>query len=168
MADTNFDSLRTSGAITSSGAMSAASVSGTTVAAPADGVRAGGDPVVARLPATYRCNPNGDLADEVFFVADRAYTVVSMRQIHATAATATGVTLQVTKDTGTQAPGAGTDLLATPFDLTAAASTVQTASLTTAAGALDLAAGNRLSVDFSATGAPLAGVAVTVMLKPKV
>lgn len=133
----------------------------------ADGFRQAGAVMPSRLPVTFRQDANGVLADGCFFIADRAYTVVGIKESHAVAATATGVTMQITKDTGTQGPGAGVDLLATGFDMGVAANTVQSGSLTTAAGALDLATGDRLSADFSATGAPLAGVTSTVMLVPK-
>lgn len=151
MTDTNLDSLRLSAS---------------------DGLRVGGEVAATRLPVTFRQDANGVLADGCFFVADRAYTVVAIKESHAVAATATATPyLQITKDTGTQAPGTGTDLLTNNsnngFDLTGTANTVQSATLTTAAGALDLAAGDRLSADFSATGAPLAGVTATVILTPK-
>ena len=121
---------------------------------------------------SWKQDANAVLADASFFVADRAYTVVSISQVHATAATATATQyVQVTKDTGTQAPGTGTDLLTNNsnngFTLNGTANTVQAGTLTTAGAALDLAAGDRLSADFTATTAPVAGVTITAMLKPK-
>lgn len=166
MGRTDLDSLKLTGGVDAAGAMSAASVSGTTISAPADGLRSGGEVAASRIPVSYSQLANGVLADATFFQADRAYTVVSIRGSATTAATA-ATTLQVTKDTGTQAPGAGVDLLATPFDLTTAANTSLNGALATGAGVLDLATGDRLSLDFSGTAAPLAGVSVTVMLKPK-
>lgn len=153
MPDTNFDSIA--------------------VSTTSDGIKAGGSPMVAQIPVTFHQDANGVLADASFFVADRPYTVVSISEVHATAATATGSPqyVQVVKDTGTQAPGAGTDLLtnntSSGFALNGTANTVQAGTLTTAAGALDLAVGDRLSADFTATSAPVAGVTITAMLKPK-
>lgn len=57
-------------------------------------------------------------------------------------------TLDVEKLTGTTAPGSGTSLLATTFDLNGTANTVLTrtgSSLVTTPGVLTLATGNRLS-----------------------
>src|SRR5688572_15581522 len=113
MAETNLDSVRL---------------------ASADGMRIGTETVPTRLPVTFSQAANGVLGDASFFHADRAYTVVGIRGSASTAATA-ATTLQVTKETGTTAPGGGVDLLATAFDLTTAANTTMTGSLTTAAGA---------------------------------
>lgn len=106
--------------------------------------------------------------DRVFFVAPVACTVVAVKQVHSVAAGGASK-LQVTKDTSTDAPGAGTDLLTNNtnagFDLNATANTVQSGTLTATAGALDLAAGDRLSIDFAQTIQSTAGLAVTVLLK---
>ncbi len=102
--------------------------------------------------------------DRSFFVATRACTVVAISEVHGVAAGGVS-TLQVTKDTGTDAPGAGTDLLATPFNLNATAQTVQAGSLTATAAALVLAAGDRLAIDFANTIQSTAGLVVTVQLK---
>lgn len=136
-----------------------------------DNVRSGGRNVSTQVTATYSMLANGSLADQAFFVADRAYTVVAITEVHSVAGDNGGaVNLQVTKDTGTQAPGAGTDLLTNNsnagFNLKGTANTPQTGTLTTTAGALTLAAGDRLSVDFAGTLTTLAGVVVTVALTP--
>lgn len=102
--------------------------------------------------------------DRVFFVAPVACQVVAISQVHSVAAGGTS-TLQVTKDTSTDAPGAGADLLATPFNLNATANTVQSGSLTSTAADLVLAAGNRLAIDFANTIQSTAGLCVTVWLK---
>lgn len=118
----------------------------------------------------YRQNANGSLADEAFFIATRACEVVAVSEVHATAGTDVGaVNLQVTKDTGTNAPGAGTDLLTNNtnagFNLKGTANTVQAGTLTATAATKKLAAGDRLSVDFAGTLTTLAGVVVTVTVK---
>lgn len=108
--------------------------------------------------------------DQSFFIADRAYQVVRIDQIHAVAeTTAATLNIQVTKDTGTNAPGAGTDLLTNNanagFNGKATANTVQNGTLTAVTADLQLAAGNRLGVDFSAAATELVGVTITVILK---
>lgn len=120
---------------------------------------------------TANCILNGNCIDHAFFTADRAYQVVGITEIHATAGNdGSAVNLQVTKDTGTNAPGAGTDLLTNNtnagFNLKATANTLQTGTLTATTASLQLAAGDRLSLDFAGTVTTLAGVQVTVALKP--
>lgn len=104
--------------------------------------------------------------DQVFFVAPHACRVVAISEVHSVAAGGASA-LQVVKDTSTNAPGAGTDLIAsTGFDLNGTANTVQNATLTSTAADLLLAAGDRLSVDFANTIQSSAGVCVTVALAP--
>ena len=114
---------------------------------------------------------NGAVADGAFYVANRAMEVVAIRQIHSVAGTdGSAVSLQVTKDTTTNAPGAGTDLLTNNtnagFNLKSTANTVQTGTLTATAATKKLAAGDRLSLDFAGTLTDVAGVVVTVTLRP--
>lgn len=123
------------------------------------------------ITATYNMLANGSLADAAFFIADRAYTVVAISEVHSVAGNDAGaVNLQVTKDTSTNAPGAGTDLLTNNsnagFDMKGTANTVQNGTLTATAASLKLAAGDRLAVDFAGTLTTLAGVVVTVYLEP--
>jgi hypothetical protein len=137
-----------------------------------DALTAGGENVPTRVLAHFVMNANAGLADQCFFIANRAYTVKAIREVHATAGSdASAVNVQVTKDTGTQAPGAGTDLLTNNtnagFDLKGTANTVQVGALVATAGALDLAAGDRLSVDFAGVLTALAGLVVSVELMPK-
>lgn len=122
-------------------------------------------PAINPFFATFTTGTTAAATDFCFFVATRACKVVAIRQVHAVAAGGTS-TLQVTKDTGTTAPGAGTDLLTTAFDLNATANTVQTGSLSATAADTLLAAGDRLSVDFANLIQSSAGVVVTVELVP--
>lgn len=122
------------------------------------------------ITVSYSMLANASLADQAFFVADRAYDVVAVRQIHSVAGTdGSAVNLQVTKDTSTAAPGAGTDLLTNNtnagFNLKGTANTVQAGTLTATAASKRMAAGDRLSVDFAGTLTTLAGVVVTVVLR---
>mgnify|MGYP001577782659 FL=1 len=114
--------------------------------------------------ATYLTGTNVDV-DRSFFIATRAFRVVATSAVFGTTNGA-ALTLQVTKDTGTNAPGAGTDLLTAAFDLNLTANTVQVGSLVTTAGFTTLAAGDRLSVDFSTTRTNLVGLTVTACLAP--
>lgn len=106
--------------------------------------------------------------DRAIFVAPVACQVVAVSQVHGVAAGGASK-LQLTKDTGTTAPGGGTDLLTnntnTGFDLNATANTVQAGTLTATAADLQLAVGDRLSLDFANTIQSTAGLAVTVWLK---
>lgn len=111
------------------------------------------------------------LADRTIFIADRAYRIKAIREVHATAeASAGSLDLQVTKDTGTNAPGAGTALLTNNsnagFDIKGTANTVQTGTLTATVADLLLAAGDRIGLNYEAAGTEGAGVAVSVMLVP--
>lgn len=130
-----------------------------------------GDAMVpSRICVSYVMNANGSLADQSFFIANRAYQVMEIREVHAVAGNDSGaVNLQVTKDTSTDAPGAGTDLLTdnsgAGFNLKGTANTVQSGTLTSTVASKKLAAGDRLSVDFAGTLTTLAGVVVTVSLK---
>lgn len=107
--------------------------------------------------------------DQVFFIATRAVRVVSISQIHSVAAGGASA-LQVTKDTSTNAPGAGTDLLTNNtnagFDLNATANTVQVGALVATAGVTTLAAGDRLAIDFANAIQSSAGVVVTACMAP--
>lgn len=127
-----------------------------------------GDLVPAVIEVSVR---PASLVDQAFFIANRAYQVTAVKEIHSTAGNDAGaVNLQVTKDTSTDAPGAGTDLLTNNtnagFDLKGTANTVQSGTLTGTTASLQLAAGDRLSLDFAGTLTTLAGVLVTVSLKP--
>jgi len=74
------------------------------------------------------------------------------------------VTLQVEKLTGTTAPGSGTSLLTTAFNLKSTINTVVTGVLTPTVGAIQLAAGDRLALKLSGTPTSVANVTVTVVI----
>lgn len=123
------------------------------------------------IEALFTMLANGSLADQCFFIANRPFQIVAIRQVHSVAgADGSAVNLQVTKDTGTNAPGAGSDLLSNNsdagFNLKGTANTVQVGTFKTTAGLLKMSPGDRLSVDFAGTLTSLAGVVVTVELRP--
>lgn len=116
--------------------------------------------------ATYAPSGTPAATDAVFFLATRPYNVVSINAVFSV--TAGGASkLQVTKDTGTAAPGAGTDILTnntnTGFDLAATANTPQVGTF----AATSLAAGDRLAVDYANAIQNTAGMVVTACLAPQ-
>ena len=132
------------------------------VALPATGIATGNLFTVSFIGQTTEA-----ATDRVIFTATQACKVIAVSEVHATAAGGASA-LQLTKDTGTTAPGAGTDLLTnnsnTGFDLNATANTVQTGTLTATAASLTLAAGDRLALDWANTIQSSAGINVTVTL----
>lgn len=136
---------------------------GTFTTLTADTIAGGG--AASIICGTYAPNITPAATDKVFFIATRSMIVASISQVHTIAAGGVS-TLQVTKDTGTDVPGAGTDLLATPFNLNATANTTQAGALAASAATLTLAAGNRLAVDYANTIQSTAGVVVTACMTP--
>ena len=108
------------------------------------------------LQAVYYVNSNADLSNQTFYIANRDGMKVQRIDFCWATNFATNVTLQVTKDTGTTAPGQGTSLFsggtAIKIDGSASsANTVVTPALTATAATLQLAAGDRIGVAYSAT-----------------
>lgn len=138
-------------------------------------------PCEKRKEVTFTLSKNANQAvDQYFFIADRRYDIICVSEVHAVAAGGASK-IQVTRDTGTDAPGAGTDLIglnsAAGFDLAATAETVQVCQIgawpagAAAVGFVDprfnvLRAGDRLAVDYSAAAQSTAGVTITVSLRP--
>lgn len=118
--------------------------------------------------ATYVGQTTEAATDRAIFVAPVACQVVAVSESHGVAAGGASA-LQLTKDTGTTAPGGGTDLLTnntnTGFDLNGTANTVQVGTLTGTVASLQLAVGDRLSLDFANAIQSTAGLVVTVWLK---
>lgn len=107
----------------------------------------------------------------VIFTAPYTCSVIGATEVHQTAeSTASTMTVQIEKLTGTTASGSGTTLLLTPFDLKATANTVQTAVLNTTTaknGAFNLQAGDRLGLVLTTTGSSpgnLIGVNIIIQL----
>lgn len=124
--------------------------------------------VPQHIEVTYHQNVNANLVDTSFFVANRAYTITAVRVNHGVAGSDAGaVTLDVKKATGTQAPSAGTTVLSATHNLKAVANTVVNLGLSATAANLDLAAGDRLAIDYTGVLTGVDNVAVTVQLKAK-
>ena len=118
------------------------------------------------IVATYFFTGTPAATDQVFFLAPRALRVVTMSEVHSTAAGGTS-TLTVIKDTGTSAPGAGTSLHQSgSFNLNATANTVQNGVVSTTTATVTLAAGDRLSVKFANAIQSTAGLVVSVGMVP--
>jgi len=116
--------------------------------------------------AAYYQEANGDLVDEVFFVADRGFVIEAVREIHSVAGSDAGaVSVGITKDTGTDAPAAGVAVLTTGLSLKATANTVQSGVLTATPADLGLVAGDRLSVSYTGVLTGVAGVCVVITMR---
>lgn len=110
---------------------------------------------------------NTDVVDQVFFIAPEPMEVVEVHEIHATKGTnGSAVTATVMRCQGTEAPTAGDDLLGTTkINLKGDDNTLQSPALTATTANLQLAAGDRLSIDVTGTVTAVAGAVVQVLLK---
>lgn len=103
----------------------------------------------------------------VFFTAPFPCEIVRVSIVHSTAGSDAGsVSLQLEKLTGTQALDAGVAVLAAGYDLKGTANTVAFPALTTTKANRILEKGNRLALDDAGTLTAVAGVQVTVELRP--
>lgn len=104
--------------------------------------------------------------DGRFFIADRAYEVVAVREQHQTLGTDGGaVTVMVKKVPSGTAKAAGTDTLSAGISLKAANDTVQSGSLHATPANYQLAAGDSLGLVTTGVLTAVDGVTVTVYLK---
>ena len=110
-------------------------------------------------------------ADTTAFIADASYELVRVDSCQTTAGTGGAATLDVKKATGTTAPGSGTTMLTTTFNLentanTVVSKTVSNGGVTTTLTTRQLVAGDRVCLDFTGTLTSLTGVCVSIWLKP--
>jgi hypothetical protein len=102
-------------------------------------------------------------ATQQFFIADKAYTL-SLASVGYTAQSSGACTVQLTKDTGTTAPGAGTATLFNANQSIAASGPLTVyPALSATAASLAIAAGDRISWKI-ASGAVAGATAVTINL----
>lgn len=121
---------------------------------------------VGQKTVTFNLQNNASLGTQTFFICDKIYTITSINYVHKTQATGT-LTCNITKDTGTQAPGAGVSLQSGTFNcVTIANNTVTAGTLTSTTANLTTAVGDRLSILFTGSVATLAGVTVTITMTP--
>lgn len=113
--------------------------------------------------AYYRMSANASIATQFFFLANRQQTVRAVSMFWGTKATDAGaVTIDVTKDVSTNAPGAGTSILTAAQSVKGAANTPVSVGLAASAATLLMAAGNRLAIKTTGTLTALADVVVAV------
>ncbi len=101
----------------------------------------------------------------VFFTAPFAITIKQITEVHAVKGTdGSAVTLDIEKLTGTTAPGSGTKLTVSPFDLKGTINTVVTGVLSSTVGVIQLATGDRLALRKTGTLTSVANVTVTLIV----
>lgn len=104
----------------------------------------------------------------IIFVATRPCSVVGISEVHTVAGSDAGaVTVLVERLTGTTAPGSGTSLMTSTFNLKGTANTTQYAGIrggTSLISKTGLNIGDRLALKVSGTLTALKGVCVTVEL----
>jgi hypothetical protein len=98
------------------------------------------------------------------FLANRACRVKAVRVV--CSSTATVPTVDVTKDTGTTAPGGGSTVLTGPISFNTTANTVVAGTLIATVATLTLAAGDRLSAKWAGTVGSITGAVISVLLVP--
>lgn len=110
---------------------------------------------------------NASSVDKSFFVANRAYRVVGIRGVPDVAGTDAGaVTATIRKVPSGTALASGTALHSGTYNLKGTVVTNQTLTLSTTTTDLNLAAGDRLAIDFTGTLTAATGC-VSVTLSPK-
>jgi hypothetical protein len=118
-----------------------------------------------KIDATERVNVSGlsaTSATQTIFIADIPMTVTGIQVVYGV--TSSSGTLQLSKDTGITAPGAGTSLLSATVNLAGTANTVIAGALVTTS-AVNMAAGDRLALVLGGTLTGLANGQVIVTLK---
>jgi hypothetical protein len=110
-------------------------------------------------PIVVRHKVDANSVDENVFIAPFACKLVRAQEAHSVVGGA-GAQVDVKKCTGTTAPASGTSMLGSVFDLTSgvAVNTVTDKTLATSSSTLTLAAGDRVSLDFTGTLTGLVGV----------
>lgn len=116
------------------------------------------------LVLTFAIDAAGGHITKNVFVADRAYQLVSVEEAHITASTSG--TLQITKCTGTQAPGSGVNMLTGTISTAGTANTVVAGTLSATAANSLLADGDRIAFVTGGTTTNYVGGAVTIVLRP--
>lgn len=116
---------------------------------------------------------NASSVDDWVFVADRPYTVVSIKEVHSVAGNDGGtVTADVRKVTDVSAPGAAAgstvkEFMSAALNLKSTANTTVTGTLSGTASDLDLATGDKIGVNFIGTLTTLAGGVLVIELKTR-
>ena len=109
--------------------------------------------------------------DDWAFIADRAYEVKSIKEIHSVAGSdGSAVTADVRKITDASAPGAAAgatvlEMLSTALDLKSTANTRVTGTLVTTVADLRLAVNDKIGINFAGTLTALAGCVIVIELQ---
>lgn len=120
-------------------------------------------PITVSLPGTA---PATAANYEVFFIALRPYYVMEISEVHRVAGTDAGaVTLDIERLSGTEALDAGDALCVSTFNLKSAINTVVTKKTTALQNTL-LRVGDRLALKDAGTPTDVAGLTITILLKP--
>jgi len=101
----------------------------------------------------------------IFFIAPYAMTISTITEVHQVLGTGGACTVQIEKLTGTTAPGSGSAILTTGFNLVGTINTVQTGTLSNAIGVVQLAQGDRLALLLSGTPTSVSNVTITITAK---
>ncbi len=107
-----------------------------------------------------------DAVSTIFYVAVRPMRVTDIDVIWDTAESSGAMNVQVQKLVGTEEIASGDDLLSAVVDATGTANTIANGSLSSTAAFLELAAGDSLAVELTATPNQIVGLTVTVRLVP--
>lgn len=99
-----------------------------------------------------------------FFIADRPYVLLAVKERHETAAT-NADTVQLNKVPSGTVPASGSAMLSTGILLNGTANTNVSGSLTTTKANLSLATGDALSFITTGTLAALKGVTISIILR---
>lgn len=121
-------------------------------------------PFASLPPATIGLAANADIATQTIylnFLPGQTIRAVSMRWSVA-GSDAGAVTADITKDTGTNAPGAGTSILSAAQSVKGTANTTVFPALSGTASVLQMGIGDRLALKMTGTLTDLAGLVVTV------
>lgn len=134
-----------------------------------DVILLGGPTGVGGEPVAISIDINANTVAKQVFVADRAYQVVSAREIHSVIGGAVAA-MRPRKITDTSAPGAVAsatvkELTTENFDCTAAINTTQVGTLSATLSDLQLAAGDKIAINPSGTLTGLVGN-ITIVLRP--
>lgn len=153
-----------SGNVNPNGAITVAASQSLTVTT-ADKLTVGGKIIPQTWAVNFLFTASTDPASWAY-IAQRACKVVSIKEVHSHAG-GTSAAVLVRKVTDTSAPDATAsatvkDLISAAFDLTAAANTTQTGTLSSTASDYTFAAGDKVGIKFTGTLTALAGGVVTV------
>jgi len=107
---------------------------------------------------------SSNVADRVIGIIPVKSELVSVREVHSTAASTTSV-LTIERLQGTEAVGSGDSVVDGTIDLEGTANTVQTGTIVTASDIHVFEAGNRVGVDVGTTTA-LANMVVSCYFRP--